>query len=120
MSALSGELDSVWARTLHGLVEEVRSAVREELAVARAGVARQSAGCAEYLTRKDVGAITGYSPSLIAKAIRSGELKEVGEGRRRRISRADLTAFMGAQAKAAPALDVEARAAAILERKRHG
>lgn len=98
--------------TLRSIVrEEIRSALREELA------ARPAPSGPELLTIAQAAASTGLGVSTIRTWLSAGKLNRYGAGRAVRVNRAELDRVVAPKPRPQPTLaDIQARAEAVSRR----
>jgi len=109
-------LDTILRQTVQLAVEEAVRPLREELASLRERVAPAVPRAdAALLTTAEAAALMGVKPATIREWVAAGRLTAHGTSRALRVSRAELLALRPGRA-GAEVVDLEARAAAILER----
>lgn len=107
-------MDAAFSEMVREIKEEVRSAVRAELAQARPSASGDS------LTVEDIARSERVHPETVRQWCRSKRLKHHFAGRHYRVRPDDLAAFLAKGACKAPTKSAEEIAAAFLNRKRGG
>ncbi len=99
--------------TLRGIVREEMRVLCEALKVRPSP---PEACAAEYLSMKEVTAMTGYSEPTIRKGVKARELKQHGKGRSPKYLASEVRAWMASRPTAALEPDVDDLADAILSK----
>lgn len=100
------------------LLPMLRETVRAELRAALAEIKPQAPG--EYLSATEAARIADVHPETVRQWVREGRLPRHQAGSALRIRRSDLESFLEAGSAKPTGETIEARAAAILNRKRGG